>query len=112
MKTTGKTFVSALRHKVALERQALTADTAGGYEQTWVLVAHLWVSISRVRGGEAYVGGQLVENSTHIFRLRYNADIQADMRFIYDGRIFNIRSLDNVDERGLTLNVYVEEGVA
>ena len=112
MKKIGKTFVSALRHKVILERKALVSDTGGGYETAWVLVANLWASISRVRGGETFSGGQLVSNSTHIFRLRYNPDIQPDMRFIYDGRIFNIRSLDNVDERGLTLNVYAEEGVA
>ncbi len=106
-----KTFISGLRHKVALESKTLVSDTAGGYETTWVLVSNLWASITRARGGEAFSSGQLSAKSTHIFRLRYNADIQPDMRFVFDGRVFNIRSLHNIEEKNRTLDVYVEEGV-
>lgn len=104
-------LASNLRHKVTLERPALAPDSGGGYAQTWEEAATLWAAITRLRAGERYTNGQLTVSASHIFRLRYTSDITADMRFIFDGRAFNIRGIQNVDEKNRMLEVYAEEGI-
>lgn len=106
-----KLLTHSLRHKVTLEKKTLVSDIAGGYQTGWQAVVTLWASINRLRGNERFTGGQLASASTHVFRMRFHSDISPDKRFIYDGRIFNIRVLHNVDEKDRMLDVYVEEGV-
>ena len=107
-----RNFTASLRHKVILEKKTQTSDGAGGYTTTWEEVATLWTSIEKRRGSERVHHGQLTATSTHIFRLRYTNIITPDMRFCFDGRIFNIRSIENKEERNHQLEIHVEEGIA
>ena len=109
---TSKHFSYALRHKVTLEQKIHTNDGAGGYSTAWEPVATLWAEIRRLRGGETFAGGQVSATGTHLFRLRYRRGLTPEMRFCYDNRIFNIRSIHNISEGDRVLEVYAEEGVA
>ena len=108
---TSKKFPYALRHKVALEKPVRVSDGAGGYTITWELVATLWAEIRRLRGNEAQAQGKITASNAHLFTLRFRKDINEEMRFCYNARLFNIRSIHNVGEKNTSLEVYAEEGV-
>ena len=47
---------------------------------------------------------------THKIVVRYRSGVNASMRFSFDGRIFNIRAVIDVDEKRDTMAILVEEG--
>lgn len=107
-----KGFTSSLRHKIIVEKPVLASDGAGGYTKTWETVAVLWAAIIRRAGKEDVLGGKITAQKSYIFRMRYTDVVTSDMRINYDGRPFNIRSLNNVEEQDAMLEILAEEGVA
>ena len=107
-----KATCSRLRHKLCLQQEMLTTDGVGGYIKTWQNVADVWAELKPVLGSERLFAGQLQSAVTHKILIRYRAGISAGMRFVFDGRNFNIRAVFNADEKHDTLEILAEEGVA
>lgn len=109
---------SRLRHRLTLQQEIHTADTAGGYTRSWQDVAQLWVEIIPNTGnyqgtrGENMVLQHIQTSITHKILLRYRAGIDSSMRLVFENRIFNIRYVINSHENNETLEILAEEGVA
>lgn len=103
-----------LKHRVTIEQRVRTQDGVGGSTVSWSPVLVAWAELrSRTSGGdERAVAGKLEAQQTHELTMRYRSGITTDMRVSYKGRIFNIRSIVNVDEAGVLLELLLEEGVA
>ena len=69
-------------------------------------------SLEPLRGGEALRALQLEDRVTHRITTRYRAGITAKMRIRFKSRLFNIRSVINVEEANRFLEIMAEEGVA
>ena len=105
----------SLRHRIAIEAESRTDDGGGGSSNPWaapVLVARVWAAIEPLRGTERLRAQQLDDTVTHKILLRYRADIRAEHRVTFRGRVFNIRSIVNLEERNRWLELLCEEGVA
>ncbi|NBX02713.1 MAG: head-tail adaptor protein [Alphaproteobacteria bacterium] len=107
-----KNTTSRLRHKLLLQQEVRLSDGVGGYAKSWQNIAELWAEIKPVSGNEQLFAGQVQSTASHKVLLRYRSGITVGMRFVFDGRTFNIRSVFNVDERRDTLELLVQEGVA
>lgn len=108
-------LASRLRQRITLQQAQETADGAGGSSRSWSDVATVWAELVpyRVsRGDERVLAEQLQAEVTHRVSLRYRSDVTVDMRISYAGRLFNIRSVTNVGEADVLLDLLVEEGVA
>lgn len=104
-----------LRHRIMIEAESQTSDGGGGMSNPWaapITVAKVWAAIQPLRGTERLRAQQLEESITHRITLRYRADIRPSHRVNFKGRIFNIRSVTNVEERNRWLELMCEEGVA
>lgn len=119
--TKGKTLSSSLRHRITLQEEIRTPDEGGGYIRSWQDVAELWAEIipyagtgnfSRGSGKERVAGGQMQAENSYRLILRYREGVTTLMRIIFDGRVFNIRSVVNVNERNEILELWIQEGVA
>lgn len=114
----GKASTSRLRHKLALQQEIQSADGAGGYTSVWQTIADIWAEIvpltsnAHVIGQEYVQAGKLESMVSHRIVMRYRSGVTPAMRFVFEGRIFSIRALSNVDERKDTLEVAVEEILA
>lgn len=105
----------SLRHRITIEAGSHAEDSGGGLSNPWAsptTVAKVWAAIRPLSGIERLRAQQLEEPVTHKIVLRYRADIRADHRVNFKGRIFNIRSVINVEERNRWLELMCEEGVA
>lgn len=113
---------STLRHRLSLQDEVMAPDGAGGYSKSWQTVAELWAEIEPVTGAdsrisslagkETVLGGQLQSEVTHRIYLRYRAGVTPAQRLLFDNRAFNIRYAVNSEERGDTLVLLAQEGVA
>jgi SPP1 family predicted phage head-tail adaptor len=104
-----------LRHRIAIEAGTRTPDAGGGTSNPWAApttVAEVWAAIQPLQGDERLRAQQLQSRVTHKIVLRYRPDIRTSHRVNFNGRIFNIRSVINLDERSRWLELMCEEGVA
>lgn len=100
-----------LQHRVRVERLTLADDGGGGSTETWSLIARPWAYIKPLSGTEALHGMQLRDKITHKIYMRYR-DLTPRDRLIHRGRMFNIRSVIDLEERKMWLEISAEEGVA
>ena len=103
---------SRLKHKLVLQKELRMPDNMGGYIKSWQDIGELWAEIKPIGGLEMLFAGKNRASVTHKIWLRYRPGVDASMRLVYEARVFNIRSVFNIDERNDMLEVLVEEGVA
>lgn len=101
-----------LRHKVEIQEMIRISDGGGGYEATWQTVAKVWANIKPLSGNETMAAMQLEDRITHDIVIRYRGGVTAAQRIKYGDRLFNIRSVINVEERNVWMQLRAEEGVA
>lgn len=101
---------SRLKHQLILEAAAGTPDGLGGHLYTWNEVATLWSEIIPIGGRESAFASQLTTNTRFRIVVRYRGDITPKMRLrdASDERIFNIRSVINVEEENQLVEILAE----
>ncbi len=108
-----KYLSSRLKHRITLQHPVLTQDGAGGYTVEWQDIASLWAEFREINGREKFLNGKTESYATYILTIRKRDDITADMRVLYESRVFNIRAIaypvENARNRML---LTIEEGVA
>lgn len=104
-----------LRHIVAFQSPPSTPDGQGGYDGAWTPIATAAAvrgAITPLSGSERYFAGQLESPVTHRFVTRYRTDITTKDRMVYEGRVFQVRAILDIEERKRWLDIKLEEGVA
>ncbi len=103
-----------LRHIVDIEYRA--GDTSDGYGNTTASWQKLWQNIpAEVKSTitpETYVGGEVQSQKLVTITTRYLSGIDDSMRLLFDGRYFNISSINNVEERDIELIFTTKEVIA
>lgn len=106
-------MIGKLRHLITIQRGTRVEDGAGGGEVAWQdLPDQVWAEITPVRASERFFAGKLEENISHTVRLRDRFEVDADMRILFEGRVFQIRGVTNPDERSRWTILKCEEGTA
>ncbi len=108
-----RSLATRLRHRVSIEQAIDTADDAGGSSRSWSNLATVWAEITPLRNDrEQLFAQQLEARTTHRITMRYRGDVKPHHRVAWDGRYFNIRSVVNVGEANVILEILADEGVA
>lgn len=97
-----------LRERVTLQRRADTPDGGGGVTAAWQDVATLWARVQPEKGSEILKADRLQNPQRYIVTLRWRADVTPEMRLLWAGRVFEIYSVANVDERRSGLQLVCE----
>ncbi len=98
--------------RLYLQQESAMADTGGGSAMNWTTINTIWASIEPISGSEQMIAGKLSGTITHRIRMRYDATITTAMRFMLGTRVYNIRSIKNIQQRNRALEILAEEGVA
>ncbi len=107
--------IGELRHRLTIQAERTTSDGGGGLSDPWadpVAIATVWGKVEPLSGGERLHAAQIQDRLSHRIVIRHRAGITAAMRVVFGARIFNIRAVIDVDERGRFLELLCEEGVA
>lgn len=100
-----------LRHRVTLQQLTQVPDGGGGYTEDWTDVATVWAAVEPLRGQERYEAQQVQATLSHRITIRYRAGVEPSMRVVHDGRVFNVLSVIDPQERHRELQLLVEEVV-
>lgn len=103
--------VGQLRHRVTIQQLTRVEDEGGGYAEVWTEVATVWAAIKPLRGNERYEAQQVQSTLTHKVTIRYREGIKPQMRLTYKGRIFDIESVIDIEERHRWLELLCSEVV-
>jgi|TARA_R100000734_G_C3275367_1_gene70294 SPP1 family predicted phage head-tail adaptor len=104
--------IGKFRHFITLQGQGTTRDSGGGISSGFSTIASVYANVVPKSGKEVYKRGKLVGSVTHEITIRYRTDITNASRISFNNKLFNIRSIINIDERGRYLKLMCEEGVA
>jgi SPP1 family predicted phage head-tail adaptor len=88
------------------------SDGQGGFEETWVDVIEVWAKIKPSSGKERYFANRIEPDTTHKIVIRWASGLNESMRILFEGRIFQIKSIDREDERRFFMYIDAEENVA
>jgi SPP1 family predicted phage head-tail adaptor len=102
-----------LRHLVTVQSRSTTPDTYGEPAQTWSsLYADQPASIEPLSGRELLNAQAIQSDVTHRLRMRYVSGVETKHRILFGSRVFDIRAVRNVDERGIELEILCTEGAS
>lgn len=92
------------RRIIIQDATTFTRDSYGAEVSSWNNSATVWASVRTVSGSEQLQSGQIYAGETVQFEMRYRA-LNPSARISYDGKIYNIRSIQNVDDKDARLRV-------
>jgi SPP1 family predicted phage head-tail adaptor len=102
---------SKLRNSIAIQRETSTTDSVGGLVNTWATLTTVYAYIKPVSGSESVYSSRIDSSITHKIYIRYLATVSPKQRVNYNGRLMNIKSVLNLEERNKWLELHCVEGV-
>jgi SPP1 family predicted phage head-tail adaptor len=99
----------ALKSELSLQAVSLTPDGMGGHAETWTETAVVFALVEPLTQASRYGADQTLETLTHRVTLRRRDGLASGMRFVKQGRVFDIVTVHDPDESGRYLVCRVRE---
>jgi SPP1 family predicted phage head-tail adaptor len=91
--------IGRLNRLISIEASTPATDSSGFDSGSWSEAFSAWAKIEPTSGRE-YRGGEKIESeTTHNFTIRFQAGITPAHRIVYSGRVFDIESVINPNEK-------------
>jgi SPP1 family predicted phage head-tail adaptor len=104
--------IGDLRHRITFQTQVRTADGMGGFTLSWQDVDTVWAYVRPVSSKERLFAQRIEYQRSHEVIIRYKTGIDNSMRFVFEGRVFQIKGDLKPDERKFFLKIDAEENQA
>ena len=104
-------MIGKLKHRITIEQPSRTADTYGGYTETWTTLVTVWAKIEPTKGLDRFFAHKVEHITTHKITIRERDDITSKMRISFDQRYFYIKGIKRIDEANRWIELHCEEGV-
>lgn len=92
-----------LDRRITLQRAAAVQDPATGERvESWATLATVWASRRRASARETLASAELSAEISDVFEIRYGsawADLNARDRLLFEGRTYNIVTVDEIGRR-------------
>lgn len=89
-----------------------TETITGGERVAWVPYKSTYAMIKPSTGREVFFAGGLSAIGTSIVTIRYRDDIDETMTVLYRGKSHQVRSIINLEEADVWMQVLIEKGVS
>jgi SPP1 family predicted phage head-tail adaptor len=103
--------VGQLRHRVDVEFYTETQDTAGQPIKNWALYSQRWAAVNDLRGKELFAAQERFATATTEIVMRYFNGLNATMRILHAGTIYNILHVNDVEKKHVKYVVTCETGL-
>ena len=100
-----------LRHKVQVQSKTEEADAHGQMIETWTTQGYAWANIVPESTVEVINGDRIDARRTHRIQIRWFQGMSPRHRLLHDGRVLNVRSVLNVQERNRDMELVAVEVV-
>ena len=100
-----------MKHQVTVERGTTSDDDCGRRTTTWIPVDNIFCAIKQKSGSEKFAQDTIRTVKMKSFITRYGVDIVESDRLLFNGQYYNIKTINNVAERDIWLEIDAEQGV-
>jgi len=97
--------------RIGIQSKSITYDSYNQPIETWSELTGIWASIVTTGGNELYVAQKLNSATQAVFKVRYGNAVTVLDRIVYNNRIFEILSINDVDEAHIELQISAKEVV-
>lgn len=102
--------------RLVIESKGSTQGVYGEPTGTWTTLATVWAHIKPLQGRELQAAQQMAPEVTHRIAIPYSSTLadpvaMATRRASYGGRVFNIHTVMNPNERNRELIILASEGL-
>lgn len=94
----GRLRGGSLRHTIIIQRSNETQGSRGEVITTWTNIKITRAEIKPIKGDEYFLNQNMVSDLDHYMKLRYT-DVKPKDRIIFDGKIYDLEYVLNIDER-------------
>lgn len=101
-----------LSRKIVIQRLTLTPDSVGGFSESWVTLSSPFARCKPMTGREVLRADRLNSPQMYEFIIRWRSGLLMTDRIQFRGELYNIRSIVNIDEADMWLQIMGEKGVA
>lgn len=109
----GSTPIGSHRHVVMLQNPAGTpiGTPDGSYTQLYADLGiwHCSIEPATQRDLERIAAGTVISEATHVLKGRWRDGITTGTRAIFNGRVFNVTGVSNLEERNVDLELVAVE---
>lgn len=99
-----------LRQKIEIQKLTRHADGAGGATESWSKFADCYAEVSPVSAAQLAFYEKLEHRVTHKILIRYLPGLSHEMRVLFEGRVFQVQSFRDLEERHQFHEIMAEEG--
>jgi len=100
-----------MRHRVSIEEPVTLTSPSGGTRTEWRRHSTRWAAITPLSGSELLTARQVVAEVSHQVSLWWFPELKASWRLVVQGRVLNIVSAIDVDEKHRELRLLCAEAV-
>ena len=101
-----------LNRRITIQRRSTAVDAFGQQTTAWTDFLTCWASIEPMSGRELVAAQAVQSEVTHTLTIRYRPTVTAAMRALYQGRIFEIRAVQDPETAHVALAMMCTEGVS
>lgn len=99
-----------MRHRVTLQKPALSRSSTGQPSKNWETVTLLWAKIEDLSGREYFIAQQApTAQVTTRVTIRWRVGVKPEMRILYEDRIFDIKAVLEPEGRRRWLQIMCQE---
>lgn len=95
---------------VTIEQVTNTADSAGGYSESWATRKAIFCKIEDTGGAESIIAGRLEHSETFNLTTHYDSAILKTDRVDMDGIKYKITRIQNIDRKNEYMIISIETG--
>jgi len=104
--------IGKMNKLVTVYKAVETPDGGGGNDTAPQMVGRSWCDIKPASDYAVQSAAALKQVITHKITIRYRKDLNRDCWFDHKGRVFDILSIKNIEERNRFLEIKVKERAA
>ncbi|MEL7608853.1 MAG: phage head closure protein [Bacillota bacterium] len=91
--------IGYLKHRIVLQKKMIAEDVLKQQTENWTDFAYVWASIEPLSGREYFTAQQINSEVSVRITIRYLPGLTAEARAVFDGRVFEVLSVVNPEER-------------
>lgn len=102
------TAIGEYRHRITVQNPGgMVPDGDGGFTEGWSAATppEIDASIQRAstRDLERVTAGSVLSTATHLIRCRFHPQLTTNSRLLFRGRVFEVQSAQDIDERQIAM---------
>jgi SPP1 family predicted phage head-tail adaptor len=96
-----KSLATIMNKIISIQTKRSTPDGEGGFTETWVTISNIWASVEPIKATQVFTYRSIGVEASHLIKIRGSLYINEAQRILFDNRVFEILTIENIQEKGV-----------